>query len=889
MADLPSILGGMAQGFLDFGKSAVDLFGTGGASIADLIESARTGKVTTKNSDDFRKWLYDTNDVKDAAAKGLGTALNGVQTVSDYIPGIGAVTRNPLFNAGQGALGGLADEFKMYGKDYDLGRAGQRAAVGAGGALASTGLADALKGSGNALLSSNAVQGLARGATGGAISGGGYAAIDGGDVLEAAKQGAGMGALIGGATGAFQDFAPRKSTYNAAMTDEQRQARIANIDDQLSKLDTSTPEGNARYNELMNARNSYGQLFYHGTPKNPTESGDTLGSGLYITSNKDRATGYANGGEVTSYDTSGLNIANLDDVIPENVAKVLRDNPELSDKLKTLTPTTETYDLAQRDAAYDRFKALKGEYPRDLIEVRKTDSGFDISYPGDVDYTKITGKDIFRKLNTPEAQDVFMRAGYDGVSKTALGGDTEMAIYRNAPRSLESTLADADMAVNTPRYITDENGNPRTFYHGSPNANITEFDINQAGKNTMSGEHALYFTDSPEVADEFSYERIPTDSLFVENRGAKGRVYPVNLEMNNPLDLDNLTDAQIDELWPYASYMGSWQGKDVFTRDLKNWRDVNNAQLIKGYLDMDKLAGSPYDGFIARMYPNQDNQAREYAVFDNSKVKMLEDVLANDNMAVDNVPETAAVIAGKSRGWDELYDMLSKDAGAFENEDRTPITASPSQIRSEIQAIDAKYPNDLPDDVWDRRYDLNQQLKAAEKGYSSPYDYYVGESKKNFRQDFESRPDKYKAKIADIESQAQRQAALDQDIANASPRKLAQFNLIQQKNPAPNETLTWIRSPKDILTWDEAIAGAEGDNAFTWPDYTLEDALRDQKKHSMTVYSSYPIKGGTFVTPSRQQASDYAGGGRVYSKVIRPDDVAWINGDEGQYAYTRKK
>lgn len=450
MADLPSILGGMAQGFLDFGKSAVDLFGTGGAAVGDLVDTIRTGKVSTKNQDDFRKWLYNTDSVQDAAAKGLGTALNGVQTVTDYIPGIGAVTRNPLFNAGQGALGGLADEFKTYGKDYDLGRAGQRAAVSGLAAAASGGLADALKGSSNALLKSGTVQGLARGATSGAISGGGYAAIDGGDVLQSALQGAGTGALIGGATGAIQDFMPRKATYDMALTDEEKAARIKNAQDMLA-----------------NEQN------------------------------------------------------------PERIA-------ELNNQIKDL------------------------------------------------------------------------------------GG----------------TLADADMAVNSPRYITDENGNPRTLYHGSPNANITEFDVSQAGKNTRSGERALYFTDSPEVADEFSYERIPTDDLFVENRGAKGRVYPVNLEMNNPLDLDNLTDAQIDELWPYASYMGSWQGKDVFTRDLKNWRDVNNAQLIKGYLDMDKLAGSPYDGFMARMYPNQDNQAREYAVFDNSKVKMLEDVLARGDAAI---------------------------------------------------------------------------------------------------------------------------------------------------------------------------------------------------------------------------------------------------------------
>lgn len=251
MADLPSILGGMAQGFLDFGKSAVDLFGTGGASIADLIESARTGKVTTRNSDDFRKWLYDTNDVKDAAAKGLGTALNGVQTVSDYIPGIGAVTRNPLFNAGQGALGGLADEFKMYGKDYDLGRAGQRAAVGAGGALASTGLADALKGSGNALLKSGTAQGLARGAVGGAIGAGGYTAIDGGslgDVANSALQGAGMGAALGGTMGALQDFRPAK-TYDVALTDEEKAARIANAKNMLAN--EQNPERIAELNNQI--------------------------------------------------------------------------------------------------------------------------------------------------------------------------------------------------------------------------------------------------------------------------------------------------------------------------------------------------------------------------------------------------------------------------------------------------------------------------------------------------------------------------------------------------------------------------------------------------------------------------------------------------------------
>ena len=115
--NLPSILGGMAQGFTDFGKGLVDMFGTGGASVLDLIESAKTGNVTNRRQDDFRKWLYQTDSTKDAAAKGLGTALNGVQTVADYIPGVNALTQTTLGNAAQGALGGLADEFKTYGEN----------------------------------------------------------------------------------------------------------------------------------------------------------------------------------------------------------------------------------------------------------------------------------------------------------------------------------------------------------------------------------------------------------------------------------------------------------------------------------------------------------------------------------------------------------------------------------------------------------------------------------------------------------------------------------------------------------------------------------------------------------------------------------------------------
>jgi hypothetical protein len=345
MADLSSILGGMVQGFKDFGTGLVDMFGTGGAAIGDAIASIQSGRATTKNQDDFRKWLYNTDSTKDAAAKGLGTALNGVSTVADIIPGAQAVTANPLFNGIQGAIGGVADELKMAGENADWGKAAQRAGVGAASGLASGYAGQGLAKTGNKLLSNGLTRGAVSGALGGGIANAGYTGIEGGsvqDMINAGLYGAQTGALVGGTTGLARELIKPTYKMDVALTDEEKAARIANIDDQLGKLDLNTPEGNARYNELMNARNKYTNTFYHGYSATPTETGDTLGEGMYMTTDKNRAGGYAKGGGLESYDASNLKLADLDDIVPENVAEVLKSNPQLSNRLKTLTPVTDT-------------------------------------------------------------------------------------------------------------------------------------------------------------------------------------------------------------------------------------------------------------------------------------------------------------------------------------------------------------------------------------------------------------------------------------------------------------------------------------------------------------------------------------------------------------------
>ena len=126
--------------------------------------------------------------------------------------------------------------------------------------------------------------------------------------------------------------------------------------------------------------------------------------------------------------------------------------------------------------------------------------------------------------------------------------------------------------------------------------------------------------------------------------------------------------------------------------------------------------------------------------------------------------------------------------------------------------------------------------------------------------------------------------------------KAMQLSIITQTNPMTDDYHTGIRSVEDIKTWDEAISIASNDakeggwkEISSYPDVTNEMIRRAQETGKIVVYSSYPIENGNFVTPSRMQARDYAGEGRIYSKEVSVSDVAWINVDEGQFAKVKKK
>lgn len=116
--------------------------------------------------------------------------------------------------------------------------------------------------------------------------------------------------------------------------------------------------------------------------------------------------------------------------------------------------------------------------------------------------------------------------------------------------------------------------------------------------------------------------------------------------------------------------------------------------------------------------------------------------------------------------------------------------------------------------------------------------------------------------------------------------KQKQLNIIQKNNKMQDDYHTGIRNIEDIKTFEEAIHDNE---SFVYGDYSFEDAQKDLERGKVTVYSSKPITQGGFVSTSKNMAQDYAGNGKIYSKEVGINDVAWINGDEGQYANINQK
>ena len=180
-----------------------------------------------------------------------------------------------------------------------------------------------------------------------------------------------------------------------------------------------------------------------------------------------------------------------------------------------------------------------------------------------------------------------------------------------------------DRAIQREKDRSDEDGEAPTgkgfkgtLYHGSPATDIEEFDINRAGQNTSSGEKLIFFTDSKQMAEDFSYERLEGSSKFFQRRGKKGRVYEVDVEMKNPLDFRNLSDKDIDNILKLDI-------DGILTKDMVKMYAQKNHQLLKSGLEItaESLKSLGYDGLIANAGKAGHNST-EYAVVDSKQTQI---------------------------------------------------------------------------------------------------------------------------------------------------------------------------------------------------------------------------------------------------------------------------
>lgn len=224
-----------------------------------------------------------------------------------------------------------------------------------------------------------------------------------------------------------------------------------------------------------------------------------------------------------------------------------------------------------------------------------------------------------------------------------------------------------------------------------------------------------------------------------------------------------------------------------------------------------------------------------------------------------------------------------RESGKFDN-----LTKPSDMTDEEIEAKIKELEKEKEKAKFLRKNEIDTEISMLKEKFDGTKEEYLKSKKEQLEKrkqaSLTKREKIREQKIAEIES---RRKQLEQEIKESPQHKVDQYNIIQEYNPMLDDYHLGIRSPKDIKTFDEVI---NDDESFVWGDFSKKDAEKALKEGNITIYSSYPIKQGTFVSTSKRQSEEYAGGvgSKVYSKKVPLEEVAWINGDEGQYAKIRK-
>lgn len=243
--------------------------------------------------------------------------------------------------------------------------------------------------------------------------------------------------------------------------------------------------------------------------------------------------------------------------------------------------------------------------------------------------------------------------------------------------------------------------------HGSPHKGIKEFDISRAGSNTGSGEKLLFFTNDKQMADDFSYERLPGSTKFMNVKGKKGEVYRTKVNMKKPLDLRNLSDDDIKAV-------RELDAEGILSdSDIKMMAGMKNHGSLKAALDLrpETLSRLGYDGLIA----NAGNGRTEFAVIDSKQTKILNksfSELAKFNPYHDRLGRFASSGGATSFTW-RPGASAAHDKAITREKERTSTASGPKPM-TEQEYLDYKGVGDAMSGYTTDKLRGNRQLRSRQ-------------------------------------------------------------------------------------------------------------------------------------------------------------------------------
>lgn len=388
------------------------------------------------------------------------------------------------------------------------------------------------------------------------------------------------------------------------------------------------------------------------------------------------------------------------------------------------------------------------------------------------------------------------------------------------------------------RTYTDEQGNTKREVIFNPNGN-TQDTMQQISIHELT--HDLAGTKEFEELKSLVLDRNKTMQGYTEARQSLENTYsqvydPNSKEFKNLVDEEEVADTLAQKLGDQDFVNSLSTEKPTVFKRIYNWvvdkvNKITGNKIEKIYWEDIK---NKFENAYRQIYQGENNQ---------TKYSMQKDSNGNNTL---NVPTKKLTNEQKQNRLEYLKNIDTSNMKFLEKH----------QIKSEIRALENGY-NSVEEM---RQADKIKEQKAIQV--------YNRKTTKNSK----------KSSFT---------------LSENSSIKKKQLDIIQKTNPMLDDYHTGIRDVDDIKTFKEAydIAKKEAsdggwDEYASYPDITNDMIENSLKTGEITVYSSNDIKNGTFVTPSYEQALEYAGNdtSKVKSKKVKVDDVAWINLDEGQYA-----